>query len=586
MIEIPTIKLQNSLLRDIQKFNGHVHDPSLWTSQLSQLGVVVEDSTDSEIEIEVFPDRPDLLSHETMARAARSFLGNTNAPCEVEVHSGSEKISVDPSMRAIRPHVFAAIVRGVFTGEDETNKNLFVQSVMDHQEKLHTTLGRRRKSVSIGVHDLGTIKGPFKVTADDGTSIFTPLGSDKEMSLQDVLTNHPKGNEYAHLVDGELGYPLITDSEDRVVSFPPIINGIDTKVTTSSSDFLIDVTGWDRRACLAAIRLLALSFHERGGAIESVEVTQHDGSIWNLNFDPITHKVPASLIKMILGAEVDSGSMEGWIARMGGKLIDKIKLGQDCHGSSWDGTDKDDSAYLIQMPCWRADILHPVDIVEDLIIGMGLDSLPDQQSKVNLPGSPLNDSIAKRRIRQSIRALGAHEVQTLTLSNENKEFREMRSRPRGAVTKIRNPITQEHGILRQRILPSMIEVLAANRHHELPHRIFELGDTVIDHQNSTSLAWACADANGGFTTAKGYCMSLLRDLGAPDDYVKLIEGVPGQGPWLAGRVAKVAINGQQIGTFGEIDPHVSIKFGLRVPIHAGEFDVQLMMELIPDPVFR
>ena len=154
--------------------------------------MVVEDSTDSEIEIEVFPDRPDLLSHETMARAARSFLGNTNAPCEVEVHSGSEKISVDPSMRAIRPHVFAAIVRGVFTGEDEGNKNLFVQSVMDHQEKLHTTLGRRRKSVSIGVHDLGTIKGPFKVTADDGTSIFTPLGSDKEMSLQDVLTNHPK----------------------------------------------------------------------------------------------------------------------------------------------------------------------------------------------------------------------------------------------------------------------------------------------------------------------------------------------------------------------------------------------------------
>ena len=573
-------------MNDIHEFNGHVYDSSRWISDLSQIGVVIENSNDSEIEIEVFPDRPDLLSHENLARAARSFLENVEAPCGIDVNHGPEQMVVDPSMEYVRPHVFAAIVRGVYTGNSDLAKDLFVQSLMDHQEKLHTTLGRRRKSVSIGVHDLRGVQGPFSVSADEGDSVFTPLGEEREMTLTEILEFHPKGVEYAHLIEPELGYPLIRDCNDKVLSFPPIINGTDTMVTTESSDFLIDVTGWDRRACLAAIRLVALSLYERGGTVESVDVRQWDGSQWRLDFDPVEYKVPESLIKMILGFEIDSSTLEESISKMGGKIVGKVRVDQEAMGSKWDGTESDDLAYLVQMPAWRSDLLHPVDIVEDLIIGMGLNSLPEKKSQVNLPGSPLIDSYTERRIRQSIRALGAHEVQTLTLTNDIKEFQDVRTHPRGAVTRIRNPITKEHGILRQNLLPSLLEILAANRHHELPHRIFELGATVIDHQNSTSVAWACADANGGFSTAKGFCMSLLRDLGANENNVKLVEGPPKEGPWLAGRVAKVMIGDIHIGTFGEVDPSVSFKFGLRVPIHAGEFYVNAIFDTLPDPLFR
>ena len=555
-------------------------------SDLSQIGVVVENSTDSEIEIEVFPDRPDLLSHENLARAARSFLEDVEVPCGIDVNHGQERMVVDSSMKYVRPHVFAVIVREVYTGKSDSAKDLFVQSLMDHQEKLHTTLGRKRKSVSIGVHDLEGVQGPFSVSADKGDSVFTPLGEERDMTLTEILEFHPKGVEYAHLVNPELGYPLIRDCKGKVLSFPPIINGVDTKVTTESSDFLIDVTGWDRRACLAAIRLVALSLHERGGTVESVDVSQCDGSHWRLDFDPVEHKVPESLINMILGIEVDSNTMEKSISRMGGKIVGRVRVDEEAVGSRWDGTAVDDLAYLIQMPAWRSDLLHPVDIVEDLIIGMGLNSLPEKKSQVNLPGSPLIDSYTERRIRQSIRALGAHEVQTLTLTNDIREFQDVRMQPRGAVTRIRNPITKEHGILRQNILPSLMEVLAANRHHELPHRIFELGATVIDHSNSTSVAWACADANAGFSTAKGFCMSLLRDLGADENNVKLVEGPPKEGPWLAGRVAMVMIGDIHIGTFGEVDPNVSFKFGLRVPINAGEFYVNRIVDSLPDPLFR
>ena len=84
-------------MNDIHEFNGHVYDSSRWISELSQIGVVIENSNDSEIEIEVFPDRPDLLSHENLARAARSFLENVEAPCGIDVNRGPEQMVVDPS---------------------------------------------------------------------------------------------------------------------------------------------------------------------------------------------------------------------------------------------------------------------------------------------------------------------------------------------------------------------------------------------------------------------------------------------------------------------------------------------------------
>ena len=208
------------------------------------------------------------------------------------------------------------------------------------------------------------------------------------MALTEILEFHPKGVEYAHLIEPEKGYPLIRDSHGKVLSFPPIINGVDTKVTTESSDFLIDYR-MGQKSMPCSHKASCLSLFERGGTVESVDVRQWDGSHWRLDFDPVEHKVPESLIKMILGIEVDSNTLEESISKMGGKIVGKVKVDQEAIGSKWDGTTGDDLAYLIQMPAWRGDLLHPVDIVEDIIIGMGLSSLPDKKSQVNLPGSPL-----------------------------------------------------------------------------------------------------------------------------------------------------------------------------------------------------
>lgn len=77
---------------------------------------------------------------------------------------------------------------------------------------------------------------------------------------------------------------------------------------------------------------------------------------------------------------------------------------------------------------------------------------------------------------------------------------------------------------------------------------------------------------------------LLRDLGAPADEIDFVAISPRLGPWINGRGAYVSVRGQAVGEFGEIDPLVSYAFGLKSPIHAGEFDLGKLGELIPDPV--
>jgi phenylalanyl-tRNA synthetase beta chain len=228
--------------------------------------------------------------------------------------------------------------------------------------------------------------------------------------------------------------------------------------------------------------------------------------------------------------------------------------------------------------------MHPIDIVEDIAIGFGYEKLPEQMSSIHLDSVPLKSAQMNRRIRASLRALGLQEVQSLTLSNVRDQFERTRWKTKGKVTNIANPISQEHTILRQYILPSLLQILSANRHQELPQRIYELGHVVNDSNNNYAFSWSCAEVGGGFTAAKGYVQSIMRDLGIAINEA-LFEPIEEEnGPWLLGRGAKIIVQGVEIGQFGEIDPNVSEKYGLKTPIHGGEFDIKEMNKVVSDPL--
>ena len=164
--------------------------------------------------------------------------------------------------------ILGAVVRGVDNGASHEENDAFIQALMDHQEKLHFSIGRRRKRASIGVHDLSTLAPPFRVITVPESYTFVPLAMTERMSIREILEEHPKGVDYAHLLEGFTEFPVIVDAADRVLSFPPIINGDHTTVTESTTDFFIDVTGWDARACEASLLLVCLAFAARGGTVK------------------------------------------------------------------------------------------------------------------------------------------------------------------------------------------------------------------------------------------------------------------------------------------------------------------------------
>ena len=583
---MPTITLEHAILNYIQEINGIEHESNLWSDWLTKIGCPVEKNNDEHIDIEVFPDRPDLLSHETLAKASRSFLNYKIENTNMEVKKGNGTVKVDKSLEGVRPIIMSAIVRGVKTGDSIEEKEKFIQTLMDHQEKLHLTLGRKRKLSSIGVHDLEKIKPPFRYETVDSSFKFIPLSEDFEMSIAEILDKHPKGIEYAHLMKDVTKFPIILDSKDDVISFPPIINGEQTTVTKETKDFFIDVTGLDERSCEACLLLICLALGERGGIIENLEISfSGKKTITTPNGESINYRVPESLIHKILGLKLSNSQIRESITKMGGELIESRTVTDGPNNAErWSDCVIGEIEHIISMPRWRSDIMHPIDIVEDIAIGFGYENLPEQMSSVHLDSVPLKSAQMNRRIRSSLRALGLQEIQSLTLSNDRDQFERTRWKSKGMVTNIANPISKDHTIRRQYILPSLLQILSANRHQELPQRIYELGHIINESKNNYAFSWSCAEVGGGFTAAKGFAQSIIRDLGIKIDEVSFQAIEEENGPWLLGRGAKIVVQGIEIGQFGEIDPIVSEKYGLKTPIHAGEFSIEEISKVASDPL--
>ena len=582
---MPTISVPQSLLRTLLSNHGIVHDVETMGDQLPLMGTDIDTCNEATLDIEIFPDRPDLLSGETLAYAIRPFLHGAPAIPEIETKPSGITMHVEPSLATIRPIVMGAVVKGVVLTDDAVEQEAFIKALMDHQEKLHFALGRGRKRASIGVHDLATLAPPFTVTTVPGSTQFIPLAMNEPMSIDSILTIHPKGIDYAHLLEGMKAYPVIMDSNDAVLSFPPIINGNHTTVTSSTKDFFIDVTGWDPRACEASLMLIASQLEERGGVVESVEITANDGTVSDLpKAQAQTHTVSERLLNGLLGRALTDEEIQTAMNRMGGSYLGRALAEKAPSRTPINMADVVDGDTVLSflMPHWRFDILHPIDLVEDVAIGHGYEDLGTDVPRAPLTALPRSDGHIRRRIRDSLQGLGLMQIQSLTLSNETDQFSAMRWPAMGEVTRITNPITIDHTLLRQYLLPGLFRLLASNRHHDLPQAVYELGTVVRDHTNSDRFAFLVAEQNGGFAAVRGRIQAIMRDLGATEYSIEPLGG--DMGPWLEGRAAKVLVNGIHVGCFGEMDPHVGHHYELKVPLSGAEFDVKELERALPDPV--
>ncbi len=525
---------------DFSNLLGHTIAKKELLDRLPLIGADIDKVDGDEISIEFFPNRPDLTSVEGIARACRAFFGFRLGLPTYPVKKSDIHLTVDPSVKKVRPFVTTALVKNV-TMSDE-----LVASLMDLQEKLHFGLGRNRKKVAIGVHNFEPLQPPFIYKAVDPDAVeFVPLAKAESMTLREILENHEKGVDYAHLLKGFDTYPLIVDANNNVLSFPPIINGSLTEVTPFTTELFIDVTGTDLKAINYALNIIVTALAERGGHLFSTTVSDGKKTYTSPNLTPTKRSLSLAYVNKMLGTLLKEQEVKKCLEKMGYHVEIKAK-----------------QMFDIGIPAWRADILHEIDLVEDVAIGYGFEKFETDFPKALTFGKTLPKQELYDGLRMIMIGLGFHEVTTFTISNENDEFAKMGLKEDSRV-QIDNPIGEEYSCLRVGLLPSLLKILNENRHHPLPQQIFELGIIVgKQYYNYHHLAAVKIDAKANFTECKSLVEAVLRD-GGVTTYAIKDNNHPG---FVQGRCASITVNNKDIGVFGELHPRTISAFSLEHPI--------------------
>jgi len=517
--------------------------------KLPMIGADFDKVEGDEISMEFFPNRPDLASIEGIARASRVFFGFEKGLKQYNVKKSDVTLSVDPSVKKVRPFVTTALIKNVVMTDE------LIASLMELQEKLHYGLGRNRKKVAIGVHDFELVIPPFTYKAVDPDSVqFIPLAKDEYMTLSEILEKHEKGIDYAFILEGFDKYPLIVDSNNNVLSFPPIINGSLTQVTPFTKEIFIDVTGSDRKAINYALNIVATSLAERGCQIFSTTVVDEGKTYYPPDLKPVKKSLSVNYVNKILGTSLKDKEIIDCLGKMG-------------YESSVTGKGK----LNVEIPAWRADILHEIDLVEDVAVGYGFDKFETDFPKALTFGITLPHQDLVESLRSIMIGLGFNEVTTFTISNERDEFTNM-GLEIGKTVEIENPIGEEYSTLRTGLLPSLLKILRENRRHPLPQQIFEIG-IAVDGQakNRHHIAGLKIDAKANFTECKSMVEAVLRDMGIA--YSIQEKNHPA---FIEGRCASIIKKKIELGFFGELHPKTIQMFELEYPIIAFELQTDYL----------
>ena len=495
----------------------------------------------NKMECELTPDRPDMLAVEGLAREIKGFLALETGIKKYDITDSNFFLKKDKA--DARPAIACAIILDVKLTDE------LVKSLMQMQEKLHATVGRNRKRVAIGVHDFDKIKPPLLYT-DVADEKFVPLNEGNEMTVKQILENNQKGKDYAHLLKDK--YPILYD-KDGVISFPPIINSERTKVTDGTKNLFIDVTGDDEKLVNQVLNILVCNITERGGKILTVKVSNRKTP----DLEPAKINLDVELVDKILGLGLSEAQIEENLKRMrynarrskGGKIE-------------------------VEIPPYRTDILHMIDMVEDVAIGYGYNNIQPILPKIASIGKQNELEKLSKKIREVMIGLEFQEVLNFILTSEENNFKKMNVE--GKAVEILNPISSEFSMCRTWLLPSLLKVLSTNKHRDYPQKIFEVGDCLdIDESSEVrtkqtrKLAAAISYDNANLTEIKSIIESVLGNLG----YAILIRAYS-HPSFLETRCGEILVNEKAVGFFGELHPKVLENWKLEKPVIVFEIKIE------------
>src|SRR5207249_14623 len=511
-------------------------------------------------------NRPDLWCVEGIALQIRCKLkGAPGVYPYIKAGKGRrDQVLVEKGLERVRPFVAACKARG-WTVSDEG-----LTQLIQTQEKLAEIFGRQRRTVSIGLYRLRSITFPVRYTLADPDEVsFRSLGYEDPMTLREILEIHPKGQEYASILTGQTRYPLLRDAKAKVLSFPPIINSRDIgEVRVGDSDLFVEVTGTDLRMVMLVLNIFAANLHDRGATIEPVDVVYPWKTAWGRTLRMPRHFTESRTI-----------SRHQIAAALGTELsMKEIRSSLTSYGHTVTSAGE---TLTVTSPAYRNDLMHPVDIIEDVAISRGYASFSPIMPSAFTVGSLTRIEQLSDKVRELMVGFGFQEIVSNILGSKEDLLQKMRltsQEQESHVIEIDNVMSQSVAMLRQWILPSLLRVEATSSRSFYPHFLFEVGEVAIldvsaetGSRTELRLSALCAHAGASFSECHSFLELLCFYLN------KAYQLQPNSHPsFLEGRVAQILVGDQPIGLIGELHPEVLERWQISMPCS--------MFELTLDPL--
>ena len=541
-------------------------------------------STEVLYRIEVAANRYDLLCVEGIALALKIFLKKATFPIIKPLNKLPEEerqLIVEPSVDLVRPIGLAAILTNMTFTDDS------LRGFMDLQDKLHNNICRGRKYVSIGTHDLDTVKGPFYYRALKPSEFkFVPLNRTQEVDgngMMQILKEDPKLSKYLYLIEDKEVYPLMMDSNGVILSVPPIINGNHTKMTINTKNVLIDITGLDYTKCVIVLKILIAMFSKYCSepfTVEQVKVTTTKNGESKLYPDCEPRKFVTNIDYLKQTSGIPKTVTTDEIV----DLLSKMEL------SSKQLNEKE---LEVNAPITRSDILHQCDIAEDLAIAYGYNKIEKLNVNTLCHGKPQPYNKLSDLFRNEMAYNGYVEFLNMALLSKKDMFNNLLEENEDEKTaKISYSKTKEFEYVRNSLIPGILKSIEANKAQQLPYKIFELADCVeinddneVGAMNKRKLCFAYSNNTSGLEIIQGMVDKLMKkiDLSFNEKNVKKTYVIkPSNNKiFFEDRQAEIFIlDGKKIGIYGIVHPKVLKNFGIKTPVSLCEIDIQDIMDLI------
>ena len=535
---MPVIELNLNRIKKI--ISGNVTKKRI-VDTLPFLGLDIESQDGDKIRIEYSPNRPDYSTDFGIALGLEGLLGIKKGIQKTNIKKqGKFEIKVDPSVSKIRPFVTGVIARNG-TIDDETIKQL-----MNMQEDLHFGIGRKRKKSSIGLHDLDRISFPLNYTTSTREHSFVPLNSESKHTIDQILSETEVGKNYGWILGDSKNVPIIVDSEGTTISFPPIINASVTAVTTKTKNVLVEVTSLDKDAAEDMLSVVVAILQMAGFEIIQLTISGGKNSTPRLNSRKIQYDT--RLTEQILGLNISTSAMASSLKKC---RLDAIQKG---------------TKIQCTIPRYRFDVFGPMDIVEEIALGYGIDNLTPKLSPSQKLGEKSLMTKKLEIVSKITVGFGFTEALNSSLTSKKILF-DFLNRDSSQMISVIDSKSQEHTILRDTILPGLIENLSKNIHESYPQKLFEIG-TVFSKakpiHETINLAGVIAYKESNYSEMKSILQSILKTGFKIDSKTKTPKD--NVTTFANGRHSDIFVGEKSVGTIGEINSDVLDNFKIRTSV--------------------